>query len=97
MNTGNEVGMKNVKWIQIVYTLPGGSPTLQYSSRKFKEFLKDLRFDFIKPGLAMAFCDEDRVDDRLSLVKNKLPKGGSLSILVIDDEAYSKIITYIGK
>ena len=82
-------------WILVMFDLPVGSKKERKEATDFRKYLEDLGFERAQFSVYMRFCSgKERADVLTQRIKQKLPTGGLVDILMFTDRQYKNIVSF---
>lgn len=82
-------------WIHVAFDLPVSSQKQRSDARKFREFLLNHGFEMSQFSVYLRCVGQKETTiTYLEKIKNHLPEYGQVSIILITDKQYEKIIRF---
>lgn len=85
-------------WIMTLFDLPVGTKKERKAATDFRKLLLDEGFEMAQFSVYMRFCSgKEQAETYCKRIKDALPDGGKVDILMITDKQYENIISFAGR
>lgn len=92
-----ELSSYRLMWVMTLFDLPVGTRRERKAATDFRHFLLDQGFEMAQFSVYMRFCNsKQQADTYCKRIREALPDGGKVDILVITDKQYENIISFVG-
>lgn len=87
-----------IMWLIVMFDLPVMTASERKAATKFRNDLLDLGFEMSQFSVYFRFCASDKRGKTLcKAVESALPEQGRVSIILITDKQYERIVGFTGK
>lgn len=93
-----ELSSYRLMWIMTLFDLPVGTKKERKAATDFRKLLLDEGFEMAQFSVYMRFCTgKEQAETYCRRIKDALPDGGKVDILMITDKQYENIISFAGR
>lgn len=84
-----------IMWMLVMFDLPVVTKKERKAATDFRKHLEDLGFERAQLSVYMRFCPgKERAEALVGRIKQKLPPGGLVDIIMFTDKQYGNIISF---
>ena len=85
-------------WMVVMFDLPVVDKAERKAATQFRNALLDIGFEMSQFSVYMRFCTgKEQAGTYCKRIKDALPDGGRVDILMITDKQYENIISFAGR